>query len=351
MSYPNPIVSALARTRLPATRVLSLICLLPLISTTALASYATHPEAIKVADELAAEGLDRQHVLDVLGSASKQELILERIAKPAEKVLTWADYRRLFVQPDRVAQGQAFFQKHADIFQSVEQQYGVAKEMILAILGIETRYGRHAGKHRVVDALATLGFDYPPRATFFRSQLKELFRLEQKADIDIRQLSGSYAGAMGMPQFIPGSYLHYAVDQDNDGKIDLFNNPADVIGSVAHYFKAHRWQPGLPVAARARVSGDQWRALVQQLAPPETTLGAARQAGAVALGCDESRFCFADKLADDTPVALIELQGEHGSEFWLTTANFYAITRYNHSYLYAMAAYHLSRDLAEQQQP
>lgn len=336
---------------LTQTLSMTLLLTLGLVSAPLSANYANHPEATKIADELAQEGLDRQQVLDLLASANKQELILERIAKPAEKVLTWADYRRLFVQPDRVAQGIDFWRQHAPLFDSVEAQYGVSKEMILAILGVETRYGRHAGTHRVLDALATLGFDYPPRASFFRGQLKELFRLQQKADIDIRTVTGSYAGAMGMPQFIPSSYLHYAVDQDQDGTIDLFNSPADVIGSVAHYFQAHRWQPGLPVAARARVSGDRWRTLVQELAPPQTTLGLARQAGAVSLSCSESHFCFPPTLPDDTAVALIELQGEHGSEFWLTTANFYAITRYNHSYLYAMAAWHLARDIAEQAQP
>ena len=310
-------------------------------------SYANHPEALKVADELASEGLDRARVLALLGSAQRQDTILERIAKPAEKTLTWADYRRLFVQPDRVEQGLEFWRAHETTLASVEKEHGVPAEMILAILGVETRYGRHKGTWRVLDALTTLGFDYPPRATFFRGQLKELFRLEQKAGIDISEVTGSYAGAMGYPQFIPTSYIHYAVDQDQDQRIDLLNNPADAIGSIANYFRVHGWQKGLPVAARARVKGDKWRALVQPLDKPRTTLGEVKKAGAVSVSCKESRFCF-DDLPNDTPIALIELQGEQGSEFWLTTNNFYVITRYNHSYLYAMAAYHLSRDLREQ---
>jgi membrane-bound lytic murein transglycosylase B len=311
------------------------------------AGYAGHPEAIKVADELAAEGLDRDRVLALLASASRQDRILELIARPAEKTLTWADYRKLFVQQDRVDQGLAFWREHAATLSAVEQEHGVPTEMILAILGVETRYGRHKGTWRVIDALATLGFDYPPRSTFFRGQLKELFRLEQKAGIDISEVTGSYAGAMGYPQFIPTSYIHYAIDQDGDQRIDLLGNPADAIGSIANYFRVHGWQKDLPVAARARVNGDAWRKLVQPLGKPQTTLGAARKAGAVSVPCKESRFCF-DTLADDTPVALIELEGDQGAEFWLTTNNFYVITRYNHSYLYAMAAYHLSRDLSEQ---
>ncbi|MFN3714810.1 MAG: lytic murein transglycosylase B [Alcanivoracaceae bacterium] len=329
------------KTVLRTAALLALLAPLP-----ALASYAAHPEAIKVADELAAEGLDRERVLALLAQAQRQERILELIARPAERTLTWADYRKLFVQPDRVDQGLAFWQQHLPVLDAVEKQYGVPKEMLLAILGVETRYGRNKGTHRVLDALTTLGFDYPPRSTFFRGQLKELFRLEQKAGIDITEVMGSYAGAMGYPQFIPTSYIHYAVDQDGDGRIDLLNNPADAIGSIANYFKVHGWKKDLPVAARARVSGDAWRQLVQPRGKPQTTLGAARKAGAESVPCKESRFCF-DKLPADTPIALIELEGENGSEFWLTTNNFYVITRYNHSYLYAMAAYHLSRDLAE----
>lgn len=324
-----------------------IVCVLGCLisSGAALASYADHPEAVRVADELAAEGLDRQRVLTLLGSAEKQEKILVSIARPAEKVLTWADYRRIFLQPDRVEQGVLFWQEHHATLAAVAAEYGVPEEMILAILGVETRYGHHKGSYRVIDALTTLGFDYPPRAAFFRGQLKELFRLEQKAAIDISEVMGSYAGAMGFPQFIPSSYIHYAVDQDKDGSIDLLGNPVDAIGSIANYFKVHGWTADQPLAARARVQGDKWRELVQPLGKPKTTLAAARAAGAVSVSCEESHFCFTD-LADSTPIALIELEGSHGSEFWLTSNNFYVITRYNHSYLYAMAAHHLAYELS-----
>lgn len=326
----------------PVVALLTLFIAAPALAN----SYADHPDALQVADELAAEGLDRDRVLSLLASAQRQDRILEHIAKPAEKTLTWADYKRLFVQPDRIEQGMAFWQQHHAVLNQVAAQYGVPEEIILAILGVETRYGRHKGTWRVLDALTTLGFDYPPRAPFFRGQLKELFRLEQKAGIDISTVQGSYAGAMGYPQFIPTSYIHYAVDQDGDGRIDLLDNPADAIGSIANYFKVHGWRPGLPLAARARVKGNAWRALVQELDKPRTTLGAARRAGAVSVSCKESRFCFKG-LPDDTEVALIELQGEYGSEYWLTTNNLYVITRYNHSYLYAMAATHLAAEFAD----
>lgn len=330
------------------TMIFTLAALACAMTAPSFASYANHPETVKVADELAQEGLDRDRILALLGGAQRQEKILELIARPAEKTLTWADYRRIFVQPDRVEQGLAFWQQHLQTLNEVQAAHGVPAEMILAILGVETRYGRHKGTYRVIDALTTLGFDYPPRATFFRSQLKELFRLEQKAGIDISEVTGSYAGAMGYPQFIPTSYIHYAIDQDQDGRIDLLGNPVDAMGSIANYFKVHGWQAGLPVAARARVKGDAWRKLIQPLGKPQTTLGAAKAAGAASVTCKESSFCFTD-LANDTPIALIELEGENGSEFWLTTNNFYVITRYNHSYLYAMAAYHLAQELARAQ--
>lgn len=320
--------------------VLSAALLATALATPALADYAQHPLAAEVIDSLSAEGIDRQRVENLLKSAVRQEKILEAIARPAERTHTWGSYSKIFVQDDRARQGVAFWQEHRAVLEQVEAEYGVPQTMILAILGVETRYGRHKGSWRAIDALATLGFDYPPRADFFRGQLKELFRLEQKAGIDIASVTGSYAGALGYPQFIPSSYIHYAVDQDGDGKIDLLDNPADAIGSIANYFKVHGWQPGLPIAARARVKGDAWRQLLQTRGKPETTLGAVQAAGATPLACSESSWCLGT-LPAETPVALIELEGDHGREYWITSQNFYVITRYNHSYLYALAATHL----------
>ena len=166
------------------------------------------------------------------------------------------------------------------------------------------------------------------------------------AHIDAGEITGSYAGAMGYPQFIPSSYIHYAVDFDQDGITDLVNNPVDAIGSVANYFSEHGWKKGLPVAARARVSGDQWQALVQDKPKPQQTLGGLRKAGVTPVPCKESQHCFPG-LPADTPVALLELEGDNGKEYWLTTENFYVITRYNHSNLYAMAAFQLGELLRE----
>lgn len=306
--------------------------------------YLERPDVITLVDELASEGLDRNRIESLIRQAKRQEKILEAIARPAEKTLNWAEYQKIFLQQSRIDQGKAFRLEHEATLARAEQEIDVDRDMILAILGIETRYGKHRGSYRVIDALATLGFDYPPRATFFRGQLKELFRLESHAHIDAATITGSYAGAMGYPQFIPSSYIHYAVDFDQDGVTDLVNNPVDAIGSVANYFKEHGWEAGLPIAARVRVKGDKYTQHINDKGKPDMTLKQARKAGITPLECEESRHCFGT-LPKDTPVALIELEGTQGAEFWLVTQNFYVITRYNHSVLYAMAAYQLMREL------
>ncbi|MDX1803977.1 MAG: lytic murein transglycosylase B [Alcanivorax sp.] len=310
-------------------------------------NYLDRPEAKAMIAELGKEGLDEQRVRTVLGSAKRQDKILEAIARPAEKTLTWAEYQKIFLQDSRVQQGVAFARQHREALDQAEQRYGVPRQVILAIIGVETRYGRHMGNYRVVDALATLGFDYPPRGAFFRKQLKALFELEQNAHIDANTITGSYAGAMGFGQFIPTSYQHFAVDFNNDQVTDLVNDPADAIGSVANYFSEHGWQAGLPVAARARISDNRYRTLLNNNLKPAQTLGKAARAGVTPVSCQAaltSEYCF--DLPDSTPVALLELEGTEGAEFWLTTRNFYVITRYNHSPLYAMAVLQLSHRLA-----
>lgn len=325
---------------------LCLLLLTLLFPGIALADYGERDDVQALIDELVAEGLDRERITDLLASAERQEKILEAIARPAERTMTWAQYRRLFVQEERIEQGVAFWREHRDWFEKAESEKGVPQEIILAIIGVETRYGRHKGNWRVIDALATLGFDYPPRATFFRGELKHLFMLEKEAGIDPMTIKGSYAGAMGYPQFISSSYRAYAVDFNGDGRIDLIDSPADAIGSVANYLKEHRWQPGQPIAARARVEGQAYREIFDTDYRLNLTLAEVANKGAHPLSCDAGhRYCF--DLPENTRVAALELDGEQGAEFWITTNNFYAITRYNHSRLYAMAVYHLSRELAE----
>lgn len=316
-------------------------------------NYADRPEAKAMVRDLEKKGFNGDHIRALLADAKRQDAILKAIARPAEKTLNWAQYRNIFVQAGRVADGVEFAQAHAKYLAKARKVYGVPPSIILAILGVETRYGQHEGTYRALDALATLGFDYPPRGAFFRKQLEALFEMEKQAHIDPATLTSSYAGALGYPQFIPTSYQAYAVDFDGDGKIDLVHSAADAIGSVANYFHRHGWQTGLPVAARARVSGDGYKALAAKGYKPSFTIDQARKNGVVAVSCHDDRlsseFCF--DPPGDTPVALLDLDGDQGHEFWLVTHNFYVITRYNHSDLYAMAvtqlANHLARALGE----
>ena len=231
-----------------------------LAETTKTSNYAEHPEAGAVIEALGERGFDTDRVRRLLADAKRQDSILEAIARPAEKSLTWAEYSRIFLTDTRVEQGVQFAREHADTLARAEQKYDVPREIILAIIGVETSYGRNKGRYRVLDALATLGFDYPPRASFFRKQLVALFEMERDAHIDASTITGSYAGAMGFPQFIPTSYQAYAVDFDGDDVIDLVNSPADAIGSVASYFAAHKWQPGRwpPVPASTATITTRW---------------------------------------------------------------------------------------------
>lgn len=326
-----------------------LALLLMLTALTARADYRDHPEAGALVDELVAEGLERERVEKLLGDAERKDSILEAIARPAEKTLNWGEYKQIFVQPDRIRQGEQFWSEHSELLKRAEAEFGVSRYIILAILGVETRYGRHTGSYRVLDALATLGFDYEPRAEFFRKQLRAFLLMEEEAGIDAASLKGSYAGAMGYPQFIPTSYLAYAVDFDDDGKTDLVHSVADAVGSVAHYFAEHGWRDGLPIAARARVAGDKYEQVFSRKMKPSITLGELRRRNVTPLPCDggepPSPHCF--QLPPETEVAPLHLEGEHGSEFWLGTKNFHVITRYNHSPLYAMAVYQLARALEQ----
>ncbi len=311
--------------------------------------YRDHPDMLKLVDELVKEdGFDRAAVTELLAGAERKQAILDAIARPAEKALSWAEYRPRFIEDKRIAQGLAFWREHEATLQRAHDAYGVPPEVILAIIGVETRYGRNKGSWRIVDALSTLAFDYPPRAPFFRKELKEFVRLEKSAHLRIGDAVGSYAGAMGFPQFMPSSYRNYAIDFDNDGIIDLINNPVDAIGSVANYFKAHGWKAGAPVAARARVTGDGYDAVVNQGLEAKNTVAQIGQAGLSVLSCIDNGPVPVEYCADPTPAEKAtawKLEGARGAEFWVGFNNFYVITRYNRSEKYSLAVLHLSREL------
>lgn len=271
--------------------------------------------------------LDRDALTQLLEEVEIRQDILDSMIKPAERK-PWWQYRPIFITDARIAEGVAFMREHAATLQRAEDNYGVPASIIAGIIGVETRFGRHTGRYRVLDALATLGFDYPPRQAFFIKELEELLLLAREEALDPRTTLGSYAGAMGLPQFMPSSYRKYAVDFDGDGKRDLLGNVDDVIGSVANYLASHGWQRGQPVTIRANstnpgISGNGLK--------PQTTVAQWREQGINPTA----------DMADNLPTALIILENEADKEFWLGLNNFYAITRYNISAHYAMAVFQL----------
>ncbi|MBX2835831.1 MAG: lytic murein transglycosylase B [Gammaproteobacteria bacterium] len=261
--------------------------------------------------------------------------ILEAISTPAERTLEWFEYRAIFLTDKRISMGRAFMTENADLLQRAEETFGVPASVITAIIGVETFYGRHLGKHTALEALATLGFDFPRRSEFFSKELEEFIVLASDEGWDPLAIKGSYAAAMGMPQFISSSYRRYAIDFDNDGQRDLWNSVADVIGSVANYLSEHHWQPGAPIAAiwehDAALNSDVDK-LVSKKLKPSVTPATVRAMGFDASGSDllsVNRL----KLADSS------------TQTWVGYKNFYVITRYNHSRLYAMAVHQLSAAL------
>jgi len=287
-------------------------------------------------------GFSAEHVQALLDQAVHQDNIIKAISRPAERVKPWHEYRAIFITDQRIERGLAFWAEHADTLARAEREYGVEPEVILAIIGVETFYGRNMGSYRVLDALATLGFDYPPRADFFRKQLMSYMVLTREQQIDPLTLKGSYAGAMGFGQFIPSSYQAYAVDFDGDGKVDIWNNPVDAIGSVANYFHQHGWTHGARVAIEAQVSGDRYR---DGLTEPKG-LEARQSVGELkALGWTPQAT-----LADDEQVMAFEFDAGERMRYWVGLNNLYVITRYNRSVMYAMVVHQLA-DLLREARP
>ncbi|MEA3243357.1 MAG: lytic murein transglycosylase B, partial [Pseudomonadota bacterium] len=288
---------------------------------------------------------DRKELEALFEQAKKRDDILEAISRPAEKTKPWYEYRNIFLTPKRIDGGVRFWKKNADILKKAEQTYAVDAAVIVAIIGVETRYGANIGSYRVIDALSTLAFEYPPRSKFFRSELEQFLILAQEEDVDVRKAKGSYAGAMGYGQFIPSSYRAYAVDFSEDGKRDLWENLDDIIGSVANYFHRHSWKPGEPVASRVNSGSPVASSQVSEnVKPGKKTAGDFAKAG----------VATEPPLPADQAVALLEFEQRNGPEYWLTADNFYVITRYNRSPLYAMAVYQLSeaiQDAYQKSQP
>jgi membrane-bound lytic murein transglycosylase B len=261
--------------------------------------------------------------------------IIDAITRPAEGK-PWHQYRPIFVTEKRIHAGVEFWQANEQLLARAEQIYGVPAEIITAILGVETFYGKQKGGYRVIDSLATLAFDYPKRSTFFRSELEQFLLMTREEEMDPLTVMGSYAGAMGLPQFISSSFRSYAIDFDDDGKRDIWDNTADVIGSVANYFKRHGWSPGGAIITQADIdNNNSIKPLVEKGIKPHSSIRQLQAQGIHTNG----------KISPDSQAAIIELEQKNGHEYWLGLNNFYVITRYNHSPLYAMAVYQLGQEI------
>ena len=300
--------------------------------------YQQSPQVAQLISEMTHEhGFAEEQLNAVFAEAERKQAILDAISRPAEKVKPWKDYRPIFITDARISKGVKFWQQNAEALARAEREYGVPAQTIVAIIGVETFYGGNTGSWRVIDALSTLCFDYPPRSPFFCQQLKEFLLLARQEQVDPLSVKGSYAGAMGLPQFMPSSFRAYAVDFDNDGHIDIWNNPTDAIGSVANYFKQHGWTQGGDVVSRASVQGDK--------ADQGLTVGIEPQLTAAQL--HELGWNSSLQLDDALKVTAFRFDGADGEEYWLGLPNFYTITRYNRSPMYAMAVYQLSQALLQ----
>lgn len=280
-------------------------------------------------------GLAPEDVRAVLLEARIQQPIIDAISRPAERVKPWHEYRRIFLTEERIAAGAAFWQEHRERIERIAAESGVPAELMLGIIGVETYYGRIIGRHRVLDALATLAFEYPPRSAFFTRELEEFLVLAGEQGFTPDAPVGSYAGAMGLPQFIPSSYRAYAVDGDADGRVDLWESKEDILASVANYLKVHGWRSGEPVVAPVVTGAGDATSLADQGLAPKTTVGALWAAGLGLAG---------PAPADPAAAAgLFALEQESGPAYWAGFHNFYVITRYNRSLMYALAVYELGQ--------
>jgi membrane-bound lytic murein transglycosylase B len=276
------------------------------------ADYIDHPDSKKIMQELVEiHGFEKSYVEDVFKNATKQQKIIDSISKPAEFTWTWERYKKLFIEDKRIRNGKKFIKQNIDTLNRAEQEFGVPKEIIVSILGVETRYGKIMGSYRVIDSLTTLGFDYPRRSVFFKDELIKFFLLTRENNLDIYSIKGSYAGAMGYGQFISSSYRAYAVDFDGDNKADLFNSVDDAIGSIANYLKVHGWKKNGKIVTKSIPNN------VREIYKPH------------------------DSLSKFIPLSF----NEGGEEnYFIGDDNFVAITKYNRSHFYAMAIYYLAEE-------
>ncbi len=299
-------------------------------------SYASRPEVRNFALAIAQRhGLEAGALLALLGEAQAQPGIIRLMDRHVTGEPSWAGYKKRFVNARRIRDGVSFMASHEAALARAVQTWGVPASIISAIIGVETGYGRNTGSYRVLDALTTLAFDYPRRGAFFREQLEDFLVHVNEDQLDARTMRGSYAGAIGIPQFMPGSIRRWGVDFDQDGHRDLITSATDAIGSVAHYLQGHGWQAGAATGWWARSRGEQWQSQVSSRFEPDHTIAELARLGVVAQA--------PAKPAPETRVALVAFQSPADPVgLYLATTNFQAITRYNRSSFYAMAVIELA---------
>ena len=302
-------------------------------------SYQNRKDVKEFVAEMAKKhGFNRRELTRVLAQAQYQPSIVKAMDQPPESTLgSWQAYRAIFITPERIEAGTQFWSRNADTLKRAAAEFGVPENVIVGIIGVETTFGRNIGTYRVIDALATLAFDYPKRGAYFRGELEHYLVFSRDQKIDPLRVKGSYAGAIGIPQFMPGSYRRFGVDFDGDGQINLATSPADAIGSIGNFLKLHGWVRGQPVAFSAEVAGDTWRKLAAAGIVPST-----RFADLAGLGIK-----LAVALPDDTLCALVELESPgQPLDVRVTLQNFFVLTRYNRSNLYAAAVLDLADEIA-----
>ena len=276
----------------------------------------------------------------VLAKAEIKATIIKKISAPAEQKLTWGEYRKIFITKERITAGVTFWRENRDMLERIKLETGVPVEILVGIIGVETYFGRITGKDRVIDALATLAFEYPPRATFFRKELMQFLILAREEELDPTVPMGSYAGAMGRPQFMPSSFRAYAVDSTGDGKRDIWENWADASGSIASYFVAHGWRNSEEVVAQASL-GNGWSRAIPK---PANTLKITDTVESLS----KKGVLFVTDLCADSGGQLLTYEGGDGIEHWVGFHNFFVITKYNRSVMYALAVHQLGQQISSQ---
>ncbi len=299
------------------------------------------PEISRFIEEVASRHhVDKDWLKRLLSEAQSKTSIIETMQKPAEKVRPWFEYRKIFVTEKRIREGRAFYAAHQDIFDGVAARSGVPASVMIAVLGAETSYGRQVGTYRALDALATLAFDYPPRAAYFKSELEQFVLLARDGDLDPLTALSSYAGALGAPQFMPTNVRKFGLDGDSDGTINLYSDWRDIAESIANYLSNHGWVKGEPVYSKAMLIDPDVEDLHSGL-DLNTTVGALRKKGVV----------LESTIADSTPALFAAYRDTDAPTYRVGFKNFWVITRYNHSLMYALAVSELAEAIGATSEP